>query len=216
MCAPDSLWCAEMESISSILRWLWGTRALALHRSLSGHMTHLSKYAVRKERFNLGEILPCSVPLYLRVNCFTLIFTTDMPSEKATVSSKSSKISKKRNRLSLILELKVMWTLLYSMLVVLEVDSSHCLPNCMCAHSSLQGSMEVSCSGWGQWMAWHFMTGRTQNWSAASRSSPNTWDWLTFHFRFRSWCPYDINVVSGNVYHCFFGSAHFDFCITIV
>lgn len=53
--------------------------------------------------------LPCSIPLIRELTALLLFcFITDMPSEKATVLSKFLKISRKRNLLSQILELKVM------------------------------------------------------------------------------------------------------------
>lgn len=39
----------------------------------------------------------------------------------------------------------------------------------------LQASMVVSCWASDQWMAWLSMTGITQSWFVALRSSPNTW-----------------------------------------
>ena len=45
----DLSWCVEMGSISSTLPWPWGIRVLALLKSLSGHMTPLSK-SPRAER----------------------------------------------------------------------------------------------------------------------------------------------------------------------
>lgn len=44
------LWSVGMESTSSTLQWPSGIRALALHRSLCGHMTHLSMYKVKLKR----------------------------------------------------------------------------------------------------------------------------------------------------------------------
>lgn len=103
-----------MESISSILQWLWGTRASAQRRSLFGRMTHLSKYDVWNR---WGNSLLYTLRELIFYWC-TPLFITDMPSEKATVSSKSSKTSRRRNLLSLTLELKVMWTLFCRRLLI--------------------------------------------------------------------------------------------------
>lgn len=51
LCSTGLLWYAGMESISSTLQWPSEIRALALHRSLSGHMTHLSKYQFQSKRY---------------------------------------------------------------------------------------------------------------------------------------------------------------------
>lgn len=121
-----------MESISSILQWLWGTRASAQRRSLFGRMTHLSKYDVWNR---WGNSLLYTLRELIFYWC-TPLFITDMPSEKATVSSKSSKTSRRRNLLSLTLELKVMWTLFCGRLLNLEVKSSHCIAHLMCSSSA--------------------------------------------------------------------------------
>ena len=103
-----------MESISSILQWLWGTRALAQRRSLSGRMTHLSKCDICNR---WGNSLLYTLRGLIFYKC-TPLFITDMPSEKATVLSKSSKTSRRRSLLSLTLELKVMWTLFCRRLLI--------------------------------------------------------------------------------------------------
>lgn len=59
------------------------------------------------------------------------MFVTDMPSEKATVLSKSSRISKKRNLLSLTLEPKVIRRLFYSRLLVLKAVLTVFLTGCV-------------------------------------------------------------------------------------
>lgn len=86
-------------------------------------------------------------------------FITDMPSERATVLSNYLKISRKRNRLNLILELKVIQRLLHNSYIL----SVSCIVYTVRIPFFFQASMEVSCLVLGLSAAWRFMTGRTQN-----------------------------------------------------
>lgn len=103
--------------------------------------TRLIRVSLLEKRFYVDEILYVHSGLLIKM-CFPFMNLTGMPSEKATVSSKSSKILKKRNLLSLTLELKVMTLLPHVRFCSFESGLIRCIPI-----SSLQGSMGDSCLG---------------------------------------------------------------------
>lgn len=167
LCAPGLLWCAEMESISFTPPWLWETRALVPLRSLSGPTIPLSKFEREMSRWDsmLFTFVPESWELTVThfQNCrYAIRESTSVV--KIFKNFKEKKSFKPDFGAEGIINSGVWWDLSLGRRQFSSMDVFLCL---------LQGSMEASCSGWGQWMASHFMTGRTQNWSAALRYSPN-------------------------------------------